>query len=216
MKGLRLLFVFVPALILWANAQEILTNDSILKMVKSGLGEDLIVTMVQSQPGKYSLTPDEMVKLKEAGVSEKILGAMAKKAVGATAGSSGSVKIELKTPVRLNVDEAITSKTAKAGDTFKLVVAEDVTVNGHVVIAKGAPATGRITAIEQKSRTAHNGKLEVAVDSVKAVDGHNVAVDGRLAIGGGGVGFGHFGKDAELEKGHVINAVVAAEIEIKY
>ena len=61
MKMLRLLFTFV----LIAAAQEILTNDSILKMVKGGLGDDLIITIVHNQPGRYSLTPDDLVKLKQ-------------------------------------------------------------------------------------------------------------------------------------------------------
>jgi len=77
------------ALVLLAGAQEVLTNDSIVTMVKSGLGENLIISMVQGQPGKYSLNPDELVKLKEAGVSEKILGAMATK--GAAGGKPPAV-----------------------------------------------------------------------------------------------------------------------------
>ncbi len=53
-----------------------LDNDSILKMVKAGLGPDLIVTMVQSQPGNYKLGVDEMIALKSAGVPDKIIAAM--------------------------------------------------------------------------------------------------------------------------------------------
>jgi hypothetical protein len=214
MKFLKLFFVVV-LLALVANAQEVLNNDSVVKLVKAGLGESLIVSMVQNQPGKYSLVPDDVVKLKEAGVSEKVLTAMSNKASG-SGSSSGVAKIELKTPVRLIVQETESSKTATAGDAFKLIVAEDVLSNGHVVIAKGAPATGRITVAEKKAFATHNGKLEVAVDSVQAVDGHNVPVEGRVAEGGGGVGFGRTGKDVEIENGHVINAVVASEAEIKF
>jgi len=50
---------------------------------------------------------------------------------------------------------------------------------------------------------------------VRAVDGHNVSVDGGLSLGGGGVGFGRTGKDATIEKGQIVNAVVAAETEVK-
>ena len=72
MKLLRLFFAFA----FLAGAQEPLTNDSIIKMVKGGLGEDLILTMIRNQPGRYSLTPDDLVKLKQQGVSEKVLTAM--------------------------------------------------------------------------------------------------------------------------------------------
>src|SRR5258708_16494543 len=75
MKVLSLLFTFV----LLAGAQEVLTNNSIVKMVKGGLGDELIVTVIQKQPGKYSLTPEDLVKLKQDGVSDKILAAMLSK-----------------------------------------------------------------------------------------------------------------------------------------
>lgn len=78
MKTFWLLFTVV----LLAGAQEALTNDAVVKMVQSGLGEGLVISMIQGQPGKYSLSPDELVKLKNAGVSEKILAAMASKGSG--------------------------------------------------------------------------------------------------------------------------------------
>jgi hypothetical protein len=77
-----MLMLVVPVLMFVAAAQDTLTNESIVKMVKSGLGENLIVSMVQGQPGRYTLNPDELIKLKNAGVSEKILAAMAGKGAG--------------------------------------------------------------------------------------------------------------------------------------
>jgi len=77
MKVLRLLLV-----VFLAGAQEALTNDAIVKMVRSGLGEKLVISMIQGQPGTYTLSPAELLKLKEAGVSENILAAMASKGSG--------------------------------------------------------------------------------------------------------------------------------------
>jgi hypothetical protein len=42
-----------------------LTNDSIIKLTKAGLGEDTVVTMVETQPGKYSLGADDIIALKQ-------------------------------------------------------------------------------------------------------------------------------------------------------
>jgi hypothetical protein len=86
MKSLRIFLAMVVVCV----AQDVLNNDSIVKMVKSGLGESLIISMVQGQPGKYSLHPDELVKLKNAGVSEKILAAMASKGSGSSAAPDGA------------------------------------------------------------------------------------------------------------------------------
>src|SRR5437899_2522520 len=88
MKPARLLCLLAMTFV--AMAQDTLTNESVVKMVKSGLGENLIMSMIQGQPGKYSLNPDGLVKLKEAGISEKILAAMAAKGAGATNGGSGT------------------------------------------------------------------------------------------------------------------------------
>src|SRR4051794_6303578 len=41
--------------------------------------------MIQSQPGKYSLGADDLIKLKQSGISDKILGAMVTKASSAAA-----------------------------------------------------------------------------------------------------------------------------------
>jgi hypothetical protein len=86
---LKFIYVLLAAGLL-AFAQETLNNDSVVKMVKSGLGESLIINMIQSQPGKYSLSPDDLVKLKQQGVSENVLSAMVSKNSGANSGAAGA------------------------------------------------------------------------------------------------------------------------------
>jgi hypothetical protein len=84
----RLLFLAGVLLVFAVSvpAQEILTNNSILKLLQAGIGEDMIVNMINSQPGKYSLGADDIIAWKKAGVSEKVLAAMiAKNAGGAAA-----------------------------------------------------------------------------------------------------------------------------------
>lgn len=66
-----------------ALAQETLTNESIEKMAKAGLGDDVIVSMIQNQPGHYDLNPDTLVALKKEGLSDKVLAVMAAKATAA-------------------------------------------------------------------------------------------------------------------------------------
>ena len=56
-----------------------MNNDSVLKMVKSGLDEELVVQTIQTQPGQYVLVPDALVTLKDAGVSNRVLAAMMNK-----------------------------------------------------------------------------------------------------------------------------------------
>lgn len=84
MKTLQLFL----ALVFLASAQE-LTNDAIVKMVKSGLSEDVVLSMVKTQPAKYTLTPDELIALKSAGVPDKVVAAMVERAAGGGAPGLG-------------------------------------------------------------------------------------------------------------------------------
>jgi hypothetical protein len=63
-------------------AQEPLNNEGVVKLVKSGMTEDLIITVIQQQPGTFSFGAEDLVALKEASVSEKIIAAMLAKAKG--------------------------------------------------------------------------------------------------------------------------------------
>ena len=57
-------------------AQAPIDNEGVIKLVKSGMTEDLIISVIQQQPGNYVLGADDFVTLKAAGVSEKIIAAM--------------------------------------------------------------------------------------------------------------------------------------------
>jgi hypothetical protein len=67
-----LFLVFCPFLI----AQQALNNDSIIKMVKAGLTDDVIVATINANSGAYDTSPDGLIALKKAGVSDKVIGAI--------------------------------------------------------------------------------------------------------------------------------------------
>ncbi|HYB71153.1 MAG TPA: hypothetical protein VEH80_10790 [Candidatus Bathyarchaeia archaeon] len=67
-------------------AQEVLTNDSVIQMVKAGLPEAVVIAKIKSTPSKFDLKTDSLVSLKKAGVSDKVLEAM----VAAGSGSGPS------------------------------------------------------------------------------------------------------------------------------
>ena len=70
-----------------AIAQETLTNDSIVSMVKGGLSEAVVLARVRSGPANFDTSTNALLTLKRAGVSDRIIEAMvsAPKAGGATA-----------------------------------------------------------------------------------------------------------------------------------
>jgi hypothetical protein len=66
-------------------AQEPLNNEGVIKLVKSGLTDDLIINVIQQQPGNYTFGANDLVALKEASVSEKIIATMLAKGKGEAA-----------------------------------------------------------------------------------------------------------------------------------
>jgi hypothetical protein len=93
MRTLIIPIVVLAVFTAHVDAQETLTNDSIVKLVKAGLGEETVLTVVNQQPATFSLKPDDLVALKTAGVSDKIIAAMvakgqAKSGPAATAATS--------------------------------------------------------------------------------------------------------------------------------
>ena len=57
-------------------AQEVLTNDAVVQMIKAGLPESVVVAKIRSTPTKFDLRTESLVKLKNNGVSDKVLEAM--------------------------------------------------------------------------------------------------------------------------------------------
>ncbi|HET6367043.1 MAG TPA: hypothetical protein VFG27_07445 [Pseudomonadales bacterium] len=59
-----------------AVAQEVLTNDSIMSMVKGGLSEAVVLARIRSGPGNFDTSTNSLLALKKAGVSDKVIEAM--------------------------------------------------------------------------------------------------------------------------------------------
>jgi hypothetical protein len=70
--------------------QTALTNDAILKMTKAGLGEELVMSTIKSQPGNFKTSADDLIALKTGGVSDKVIAAMMDKMSGAAAQPAAS------------------------------------------------------------------------------------------------------------------------------
>jgi len=76
-----------------ATAPNMMTNDSVLRLVKAGLGDDLIIQTINSAPGKYATDADALVVLKQAGVSDRVISAMVNR---------GRIRLTPETPVVLS------------------------------------------------------------------------------------------------------------------
>jgi hypothetical protein len=68
----------------YLSAQQGLSNDSIIRMVGAQLSDEVIVTTINASPGAYDTSPDGLITLKQAGVSDKVIAAIAAKGTGAS------------------------------------------------------------------------------------------------------------------------------------
>ena len=56
-----------------------MTNDSVIKLSKAGLSDDLIVQTINTQPSDFTTDADSLVALKTAGVSDRVIQTMINK-----------------------------------------------------------------------------------------------------------------------------------------
>ena len=87
------------------------------------------------------------------------------------------------TPIRVKLGKALSSSNTQVGDEVSFEVLEDVVVDGLLVVAKGALASGVVNEAEPK-KSLGRGKLSVLVKSVRLTD------DEKLALRSGGEGRG--------------------------
>jgi hypothetical protein len=106
------------------------------------------------------------------------------------------------TELRVRLDEDLGSKISQPGDSFTATVANDVRVNGEVVIAKEARANGTVVDAKPLGRFKGGALLEVRLDrvhtkwgsypvSTSSIERAEKGKGGRSAgFIGGGAGFG--------------------------
>jgi len=55
---------------------EVLTNASVIKLVRAGFKEKTVIAIIHSRPNRFDLDPDRLIEMKHNGVSENIILAM--------------------------------------------------------------------------------------------------------------------------------------------
>jgi hypothetical protein len=90
------------------------------------------------------------------------------------------------TPIKARFTRTISSADAKKGDTIDFEVLEEVKVNDVVVIPRGGTAFGTVTEAKPKGRMGKGGKLDLAIDYVRLINGEKAALRGVKENKGGG------------------------------
>lgn len=125
------------------------------------------------------------------------------------------------TPIRVKLVKAISSGSAHVGDAVEFEVLEDVLVDGAIVVARGAKASGVIAVAEPKKRFGREGKLAFNIKSVQLADNEQAPVRCyREAFGSPNTTSGPTlslgsGKDAEIAQNTEFTVLVDGDVHLK-
>ncbi|HEX5832986.1 MAG TPA: hypothetical protein VFY34_03990 [Pyrinomonadaceae bacterium] len=70
------LSVFAGSAAAQPSSEPLLTNASVIKLVKAGFKEKTVITIISNRPNIFDLEPEQLIDLKRQGVSENIILAM--------------------------------------------------------------------------------------------------------------------------------------------
>lgn len=95
--------------------------------------------------------------------------------LSAAVGRTASTAIPAGATISVRMTDALDSKNSRSGETFRATLNAPVTMNGTVVIPKGAEAIGRITDVESSGRLRGRAILAVELTAVN-FDGKSLAI----------------------------------------
>lgn len=57
-------------------AQTMMDNDSVVHLVRAGMNDDVVISIIESQPGSYARNAESLSALRQAGLSERVIAAI--------------------------------------------------------------------------------------------------------------------------------------------
>lgn len=140
-------------------AQQGLNNEAIIKMVKAGLSDDLIVTAINSQSGSYDTSANGLIFLNKSGVSDKVVQALVKKSTGNSSQSEGG-----DSSIFALADSSV---AYKKGDQWVDFEAERVDIKagllGAMVPGRAANVDGRISGRSSKLELSPGAQIRISI-----------------------------------------------------
>ncbi len=168
-------------------AQEVLTNDSVIQMVKAGLPEAVVIAKIKSTATKFDLKTDSLVSLKKAGISDKVLEAMV--AAGSGSATTGAMPAPLAPAVAAGALKNQDVIYQLIGDTYVEMFATSANLETNMaffqskseVVLEGRKAKYRISEKQPVFFSTYSS-TDAPLVRLKPGDEHN---DRNLKIGSG-------------------------------
>jgi hypothetical protein len=116
-----------------ADEQATLDNDAVIRMSKAGLSEQIIAQAIQLQPGAYSTGPDDLIALKQAGVTDKVISLMQAHGTGLSVRPPAPQKPVNVSPLSAGIDEMGVYYQDKSGEWVPLKTERVVIKSGGFI-----------------------------------------------------------------------------------
>ena len=168
------------------TAAKPLGNADVLALVKAALAPDVIITKIKSSACNFETTPAAQEQLKADGVPDEVILAMLNAPRATTAPEAVTppaavvaplplrVKLPQGTPLDIEMAYTISSQEVRAGELISFRVVNPVLVDGVIVIAVGATATGRVVKASRGGHWGRAGRIAWTMQDVTAVDGTRI------------------------------------------
>jgi hypothetical protein len=88
-------------------------------------------------------------------------------------------------PIPVRLQNALSSATSHAGDTFNAITDEPVVIDGQTLVPAGTPATGRVLEAKPSRRSLESGDLRIVLVSLK-IGGKEVMIETSSIFAKGG------------------------------
>lgn len=179
-----ILCLVLSPIVITAQTQEILTNQAIVDLVKTGISDPIIISMIKSSKNSFNTTSTEVVELKKLGVSDAVILEMVQSnskqenqtsnITSEVSTQTNSISLPDGTPVKMRIGRTVSSKDAKTGETVDFEVLEDIKIGETIIISRGAIALATVTRAKPRGRLGKGGKLDVNIDSVRLISGEKI------------------------------------------
>jgi hypothetical protein len=148
-KILLLIVAFVGSQSIVAQEPaRILTNDDIINMAKSGIGDQIIILSIQKSATKFDTAPEALIQLKTAGVSEAVMSAMM------TPSSNAATNV-----TQQECSKMLDKVLSAVGSPEKLVSIQSSKISANSVMRR----TSGTTTLQLERVTEYAGRIHISV-----------------------------------------------------
>jgi hypothetical protein len=163
------------------HSASFLTNADVLVMHAKRPDPDLILKKIKSSRCTFDTSPEALLMLKASGLSDLVILAMLEAPVASEAPERSTpeivtVKIPDGTPIEVQLHGDVSSEKVQEGTIVEMSAAEDLVVNGALVVLRGSAARARIMAVKLPGARGGSGEVVWFMQDIVATTGEHIPV----------------------------------------